>query len=102
MAESVCGLVTWAARYNTWLLIELTPKGVVFSFLSFSFCGLVACGCGCHTWPAVQALVEMHRVGAAMHKARLVCCSLRPAAARHDAKAKLQELIQQQSMWIVL
>ncbi len=25
----------WAARYNTWLLIELTPKGVVFSFLFF-------------------------------------------------------------------
>ena len=24
---------TWAARCNTWLLIELTPKGVVFSFL---------------------------------------------------------------------
>jgi len=24
---------TWAARYNTWLLIKLTPKGVVFSFL---------------------------------------------------------------------
>ncbi len=23
----------WAARYNTWLLIRLTPKGVVFSFL---------------------------------------------------------------------
>ncbi len=23
----------WAARYNTWLLIKLTPKGVVFSFL---------------------------------------------------------------------
>ena len=23
---------TWAARYNTWLLIKLTPKGVVFSF----------------------------------------------------------------------
>ena len=23
----------WAARYNTWLLIQLTPKGVVFSFL---------------------------------------------------------------------
>jgi hypothetical protein len=22
----------WAARYNTWLLIKLTPKGVVFSF----------------------------------------------------------------------
>ncbi len=28
----------WAARYNTWLLITLTPKGVVFSFLVFSFC----------------------------------------------------------------
>jgi len=27
----------WAARYNTWLLIKLTPKGVVFSFLFFSF-----------------------------------------------------------------
>jgi len=24
---------TWAARYNTWFLIKLTPKGVVFSFL---------------------------------------------------------------------
>ena len=23
----------WAARYNTWLIIKLTPKGVVFSFL---------------------------------------------------------------------
>ena len=26
-------LQTWAARYNTWLLIKLTPKGVTFSFL---------------------------------------------------------------------
>ncbi len=26
---------SWAAWYNTWLLIELTPKGVVFSFLFF-------------------------------------------------------------------
>ena len=24
---------TWAARYNTWLLNKLSPKGVVFSFL---------------------------------------------------------------------
>ncbi len=24
--------LAWAARYNTWLLIKLTPKGVVFSF----------------------------------------------------------------------
>ena len=27
---------SWAARYNTWLLIKLTPKGVVFSFSFFS------------------------------------------------------------------
>jgi len=27
----------WAARYNTWLLIKLMPKGVVFPFLSFLF-----------------------------------------------------------------
>ncbi len=27
----------WAARYNTWLLIKLLPKGVVFSFLCISF-----------------------------------------------------------------
>ncbi len=27
---------TWAARYNTGLLIKLTPNGVVFSFLFFS------------------------------------------------------------------
>jgi len=25
----------WAARYNTGLLINLTPKGVVFSFVFF-------------------------------------------------------------------
>ncbi len=25
----------WAAQYNTWLLIKLTPKVVVFSFLFF-------------------------------------------------------------------
>jgi len=24
---------TWAAQYNTWLCIKLTPKGIVFSFL---------------------------------------------------------------------
>ncbi len=31
------GLDSWAARYNTWLLTKLTPKGVVFSILSFCF-----------------------------------------------------------------
>ena len=28
-------LHNWAAQYNTWLLINLTPKGVFFSFFSF-------------------------------------------------------------------
>ena len=31
--EKVRHACPWAARYNTWLLIQLTPKGVVFSFL---------------------------------------------------------------------
>jgi len=30
----------WAARYKTWRLIKLTPKGVVFSLLFFSFLSL--------------------------------------------------------------
>ncbi len=30
-------ILAWAARYNTWLLIKLTLKGVVFSFLFFLF-----------------------------------------------------------------
>ena len=29
--------LAWAARYNTWLLIELTPKGAVFPFLILFF-----------------------------------------------------------------
>ena len=29
--------LTWAARCNTWLLIKLMPKGVVFPFRFFSF-----------------------------------------------------------------
>ncbi len=30
-------LKAWTARYDTWLLTKLTPKGVVCSFLVFSF-----------------------------------------------------------------
>ncbi len=37
---------SWAARYNTWLLIKLTPKGVVFSFLFFSTGAVRRIGCG--------------------------------------------------------
>jgi len=32
-ATGACINRTWAARYNTWLLSKLTPKGIVFSFL---------------------------------------------------------------------
>jgi len=32
-AACPAGTVFWAARYSTWLLIKLTVKGVVFSFL---------------------------------------------------------------------
>ena len=31
----------WAAQYNTWLLIKLTPKGIVFSFMFFFFSSLL-------------------------------------------------------------
>ncbi len=36
----------WAARYNTWLLIKLTPKGLVFSFLFFFLLTHVGCVTG--------------------------------------------------------
>ncbi len=35
----------WAALYGTWLLIKLTPKGIVFSslfYISFLFCSVFA------------------------------------------------------------
>ena len=38
---AVSQVAPWAARYNTWLLIELTPK-VAWSFLFFSFLSQVA------------------------------------------------------------
>ncbi len=34
-AQSITLLLFWAAQYNTGLLIQLTPKGVAFSFLFF-------------------------------------------------------------------
>ena len=32
---------TWAARYNAWLLIKLTPKGEVCSFLDLRPCSVL-------------------------------------------------------------
>jgi len=36
-----CVLGTWAARYSTWLLIKLTPEGVVFPSLSMCWAAAV-------------------------------------------------------------
>ena len=35
-------IVPWAAQFKTWLLMKLTPKGVVFSFHEIVWCGQVA------------------------------------------------------------
>ena len=51
---------TWAARYNTWLLNKLSPKGVVFSFLFCQTTGFRevrvhtswCCACSRVCWPA--------------------------------------------------
>ena len=37
-----CTVVVFFPWYSTWLLIELTPKGVIFSFLVFSFVFIVS------------------------------------------------------------
>ena len=37
LAACMCTFTTWAAWYNNWLLIELTPKGAVLSFLFCTF-----------------------------------------------------------------
>jgi len=39
---------TWAARCNTWLLVQLTPQGVVYSFL-FSLPQQLM-SCSLHSW----------------------------------------------------
>ncbi len=55
----VCGSYTyipWAARYNTWLLIQLTPESVVLSFLTvmsarncYALCVTLLCATGQET-----------------------------------------------------
>ena len=49
LLRALQGAVHWAAQYNTWLLIKLMPKGIVFSFLFLSF----------STW-ATQSTVLQH------------------------------------------
>jgi len=51
MSQDLHGLScpwSWAARFNTWLLIKLTPKGVVYSFLFSCPCFGATCRV---TWP---------------------------------------------------
>ncbi len=38
--------VNWAARYTTWLLMKLSPEGVVFSFLFCCVNALSSCSSG--------------------------------------------------------
>ena len=70
----------WAAQYNTWLLITLTPKGVVFPFLSlpclsfssllFSFllCVMDAYDAGApEAQEAQQVAVHAHNLEAQAH-----------------------------------
>ena len=54
--------VPWAARYDTWLLIELTLKGVVFFFVSFSFTiSVMASPCWVQPQPAVLEQLQAHQ-----------------------------------------
>ncbi len=63
-------MFTWAARYNTWLLVKLTPKGVVFSFLShFLFFTL-------HRFTAVQLALGLTCV--VVCRSQMQCCTPRP------------------------
>ena len=43
----------WAARDNTWILIEVMPKGIVFSFLMYSYQT-------CHLAEALQHSLSSH------------------------------------------
>ncbi len=67
-------LTTWAARYDTWLLIELTPKGAVFSFLLYILTKL---------WDGVQARLTrgVCRLG------KLACSSAVPSLKQPSCKA---------------
>jgi len=63
----VFNVLTWAARFDTWLLIRLTPRGVVFPFLSFPFlsfpflfCSVLFLSCStCSCAMLVQALTKV-------------------------------------------
>ncbi len=53
----MAGLTCWAAQHNTWLVIKLMPKGVVFSFL---FSGLT-----CNDGSGLEGFAQAHVVSQA-------------------------------------
>ncbi len=62
-------MLPWAARYNTWLLIKLTPKGVVFSFL-FLFLEIAALPLALLWQSLVMNCTEHQHVHQAIQSAR--------------------------------
>ncbi len=71
----------WAAWYNTWLLIKLTPKGVVLSYLFFSFSIGLSCvqnmkdpvgACVSAAKPAI-GLIETEQPPVLPSRAKLLC-----------------------------
>ncbi len=54
---------TWAARSNTWLLIEMTPNGVIFSFLFYDATAVHRPhGQTLPLWQDLSALGTMHMI----------------------------------------
>ena len=62
---------TWAARYNTWLLIALTPKGMVFSFSFVLWVSNSHLFLGCHLASAngPYRLIGHNNFGPVLHLA---------------------------------
>ena len=52
--------IPWAARYNIWLLIQLTPRGVAFPSLPFPSLPFPSLPCA-HRWP--EALLQEMAAG---------------------------------------
>ena len=64
--------VPWAARYDTWLLINLMQKGVVFFLFSFAI-SVMASPCWIQQQPAVLEQLQAHQEtlgGVARHNSR--------------------------------
>ena len=102
----MCVRGNWAAQFNTWLLIKLTPEGLVFSFfffLLFLFAGSITVGVqeevsvlpGWGTWANQQK--EPHWVKAANQKAQRSVKKDSPSEYLGRAELWLKETLQPSS-----